>query len=753
MHLQRKVVWDRFRILFFITIFFFIFILGKLFWLQIVQGERYQQLADAQNSRGITLPAKRGDIYVRDRSTNDLFPLAQNSTSYTIFADPLEIEEGQEIAVAAQIGPLLLELEVFAEPSEGATEQEPREDLAEGEEANLTEANFQKALVNKLLVKKVVRRAIHDVTPEELQIIEAAALSGVRREGQILVINPSLVYNQKDTATKLAVILARDYDEIFPLTVPKAVRYVELANRVPPDLKNKIMALQIRGIGAIPEYRRVYPEKTLAAQVVGFLNHDEEGAYGVEGAFDRLLRGRDGLRQTQVDPRYRHITSGKFMLKEAIDGVSLVLTIDRSIQSLVERHLAKMVEEERADSGQAIVLDPKTGAILALAHVPSFDPNNFGEVYTRESLLRETREFERLDAEGNVIKEVEEVWRSEKGEKIVVEYEQEYLIRAGFRYPVFSELKAAGEIEKVIYANRFGEEVFALKAATEPYEPGSVFKPIVMAAALDAEEVTPMLRSPYSGPVKLDEMLRGKPIIINNAEGKYHGYETMTEVLGNSSNIGMTFVAQKLGRMQLYDYLLKFGFGERVDVDIEGEDAGYIENFTKWSESELITKAFGQGISVNLFQLASAYGALANEGLLMRPYIVDSEIWSEGRIVQHEPQTVRRVIDATVAATITQMLVASVEQGVAKVAKVAGYFIAGKTGTSQTYSRSGRALADVGTTIVAFAGYAPATDPKFVLIVKIDRPRRSEWGARVAAPVFQKIASELLRNNFAVPPN
>lgn len=748
-----QVVWNRFQILFLVLVFFFLIILGRLFWLQIMHGEDYQQLAEVQNSRGVTLPARRGNIYTRDPNTKELFPLAQNSTSYTIFADPFEIPAEQEDQIVAKITPLLFPLFDFTAYLGGETEELNFENLTVEEQKDLAAQNFKKELKNKLTTKKVVRREIHDVTLEELQIVEEAMLSGVSREADILVLNPTLIHDPEAVSLQLATILETDYDQINALTLPKEVRYVKLASRVTPELKTKILALEIRGIGAIPEYRRVYPEANLAAQVIGFLNHDEEGVYGIEGAFDRLLSGSDGLRQTQVDPSFRHITTGDFLLKEAVDGASLVLTLDRSIQNLLEKHLTEMVEQEQADSGQAIVLDPKTGAILALAHVPNFDPNNFGEVYEREKLILTTKENEYLDAAGNVVTEVLEFWRTEKGEELVVEYEREYIIREGFRYPVFREINARGEIERAIYANRLGAGALALKAATEPYEPGSVFKPIVMAAALDAGEVTPTTLSEYNGPIELEEMIRGRPIMIRNAQGKYYDYETMTEVLENSSNIGMAFVAQKLGRMQFYDYLTKFGFGERTDIEFEGENLGSIENYTKWSESELITKAFGQGLTVNLFQLASAYGALANQGLLMQPYIVDAEIWPDGRIVKHEPKTIRRVIDAEVATTITQMLISSVRKGVAKVAGVEGYFVAGKTGTSQTYSNSGRALSDLGTTVAAFAGYAPATNPQFVLIVKVDRPRKHEWGAAVAAPVFQKVAQELLRNYFAVVPN
>jgi len=738
---------DRFRALFFIAFFFFAIIVAKLVWLQLLHCDEWRQISKEQNSRGVVLPAKRGNIYARDYRTEELYPLAQNSTSYTIFADPLLIESGTESQVAEQLFPFLWNDEMIEAAMEKTNEDENDLEID-------PRIEFKNWLIDKLSTKNVIRRELHDISEEELKLVMDAHLAGVIADKEVVVINPTLIDDPEDMATKLATILDIDYSDILPLMQRRKVRYVRLATYVSSEKKIEITNLDVRGIGSIPEYRRVYPEHALAAQVIGFLNHDENGIYGIEGAYDKILRGYDGLRQTQVDPFNRQITVGEVMFDEAVNGSSIVLTIDRAVQEITERELSKVVDFQRADSGQAIVMNPQTGAIIALAHYPTFDPNDYGAVYEREELIRKERLKKWVDENGDVQEDVEEWWETEVGEKIFTEWGVDYIIRRGYRFPVFTERKSDGETVKLIYLNRLAEGVFALKAATDPYEPGSIFKPIVMAMALDAGEVTAMTRSSYSGPVKLDEInyLTKKQIVIKNAQGKYHGQETMTEILEHSSNIGMTFIAQKLGRATFYDYLKKFGIGERTDVEFEGESEGQIENYTKWSESELVTKAFGQGLTTNLFQMAAAYSALANGGLLMQPYIVDEEILPDGRKVKTEPKTIRRVIDADVSATITQMLVSSVRNGYAKPGGIPGYFVAGKTGTSQTYFR-GRALSALGTTITAFGGYAPATNPKFVLIVKVDRPRVSEWGAAVAAPVFQKVAEELLKNYFAIPPN
>lgn len=782
---------DRFQVLFYVAIVFFAVICARLGYLQIMHVDDYRKLSDEQNSRGVVLPAKRGNIYTRDYRTDELFPLAQNSTSYTIFVDPMLLAEGSETKVLDTLFPMLWEAKQAAnkdeednktkaekiapeKPTQVTTttgeqvatadataitaEKQPTNTGEENQEKVATpilssEQEYRNYLSQKFTTKDVVRRELHDIPDDALKVVTEAYLPGVSVENGILVINPTLIDNPDDAATKLATILGRDYKEIYPLMVRKKVRYAMLANRVSPDIRDKIEKLAIRGIGSIPEYRRVYPEGSLAAQVVGFLDHDEKGVYGIEGKFNDTLAGKNGLRRTQVDPFNRQITVGDITIQDAQDGASLVLTIDRAIQAVVEKELKAVVDSQRADSGQVIMMDPHTGAILALAHYPTFDPNNYSAVYEREDLIKTENIKKWVDAAGNVQEEKEVTWATPEGEHPIIEYDYEYVIRNGFRYPVYTEFdKDQQPIKKMIFKNRTGEGVFALRAGTAPYEPGSVFKPIVMSMALDAGEVTPTTRSKYNGPVQLDEMLRGKPITIKNALGKYWGFETMTEVIEHSSNIGMTFVAQKLGRATFYDYLKKFGFGERTDVEFEGEDPGYFANYTKWTDSELITKGFGQGITVNLFQMASAYSALANGGLLMKPYIVDKEILPNGQVIKTEPKTIRRVIDAETSSEISQILISSVRKGYAIRANIPGYFIAGKTGTSQTYSKSGVALSDLGTTIATFGGYAPATDAKFIMIAKVDRPRNTEWGEATAGVIFRAVTEELLKNYFAIPP-
>ena len=726
---------DRFQVVLIALGVFFFLIFAKLFWLQIVQSDAFERLATEQNTRGVVLPAKRGTIFVQDYRTGELHPIAQNTTTYTIFADPMLV--ANEPAIADALAPLLY-VPTPQKPDAAAPVAEPKPSDAAAPVAVTPAApaaaatpapipidprvTFHDQLLQQLTTKDVTHRIISAVTPEEGQLIAQLQLPGITVEAGQIGINPNLIGNPDTTAAQLAAVLGKSYTDIVPLLHPQRLRYVKLAGRVDSLHKDQILAPAFKGIGALPEYRRVYPENELAAQVVGFLDQDGKGSYGIESEYQKDLAGVDGLRRTQVDPMNRQITAGDITIDDAKDGTNIVLTLDRTMQAITEKELAAVVTEQRADSGQAIIMDPHTGAILTLAHYPFFDPNHFGDTYAKVPVTNPA--------------------------DITTEFERKYVIKDGWRYPLFFDGN-----QPVIYKNRVGPAAFSLKAVNEPFEPGSIFKSVVMASALDAHIVTPQTRSPYDGPVTLDETINGKPIVIRNANSAYYGHETMTEVIGHSSNIGMTFVVQKMGKAMFYDYLTKFGFGQRTDVDLEGESPGKLANYTQWTKSEQVTKSFGQGITVNLIQMAVAYSALANGGLLMHPYMVADKIDPlTNKHIPTEPQTVRRVISPDTSAVITGMLISSVEHFYAKVVRLPGYYISGKTGTSQTYSKSGRAFTDTGTTIATFAGYAPATDPKFVMVVKVDRPRTSQWGEGTAGKVFHEVAKKLLENYYAVAP-
>jgi len=277
-------------------------------------------------------------------------------------------------------------------------------------------------------------------------------------------------------------------------------------------------------------------------------------------------------------------------------------------------------------------------------------------------------------------------------------------------------------------------------AIFDAYEPGSIFKPITMAAALDVEAVTPATTFEDTG----SAMVEGWPKPIGNAEGKVYGVVDMTTVLEQSINTGMIFSMRETGQDVFVDYVKKFGFGDLTGIELETESAGDISSLDQASEVFAATASFGQGILVTPLQIAAAYAAIANGGILPRPYIVDEIRYDDGTVDIHTSSEVRRVIQEKTSRLLGAMLVSVIEHGHGARAGVSGYYIAGKTGTAQV-ARQDSIGYDPDATIGSFAGFGPVDDPKFVMVVRINRPQGVQWAESTAAPLFGEIAAFLLQ--------
>ena len=288
----------------------------------------------------------------------------------------------------------------------------------------------------------------------------------------------------------------------------------------------------------------------------------------------------------------------------------------------------------------------------------------------------------------------------------------------------------------------YPREYYKNPIVADQYEPGSTFKTLIMSAGLNEKVIEPKTTFNEEAPVKVGEYL------IRTWNNEYHGEMTMIEVLQRSSNPGMVFVGQQLGKDKLYDYIEKFGIGEKTGIDIEGEAAAQIRPRSEWREIELATASFGQGIAVTPIQMVRAVAALANNGNLMEPLVVKKLIDPRGKIIDRQPKKIRQVVSSATARVITEMMINAVDQGEAKWAKPPGYRIAGKTGTAQIPVAGHY---DAEKTIASFVGFAPADDPKFVMLTLLREPSSSPWGSETAAPLFFAIAKELL-NYYGISP-
>ncbi len=727
-------------------------ILIRLFQLQVLAHDYFQEIATREQYGFIDLPAQRGDIVIKDYHSGEEFPIATNTTLHLLYADPALIQDPHY--VVSKIAPLLFDLEL-----ERAKENEELEELAKNIAAETTPEEMEELLKSSTdtelrekfkdtLVAQISQKQrpeiilATDMEVKEITAINSLGLSGVETfEGGYVYAYPAQIFDREDTAEKLSPYIEIEPDRLAEILEGKN-RYTVIQRRLDPDISKAIKDMfdeepdELAGLGLREEFFRFYPEESVAANIVGYVNHAGVGQYGIESSFNTQLEGVAGKLHTKRDSIGRQITVGESQLEEAVDGDDIVLTIDRSIQLQVEKILSAAVEEYRADSGQVIITNPKTGSIIAMAHYPSFDPNNYGDVFTREEIYFTEEELEELYPTND--------------ENVYYFYVNEITLD---RYLVFEEIDENGDKHYYRYVNLRGPEVYHNKIVSWPYEPGSVFKSIAMAIAIDDGEITPNTTYNDYGPVPVDFNVYTQEydFEIKNSEGEYYGLIDMNTVLAKSLNTGMTFIAKKMGAALFYNYLEKFGLLDRTDIEFEGESSGKLEYFEDWTESELATHSFGQGITVTMLQLANAYSALANGGVLMQPYIVDEIRHDDGTITTTEPHQIRRVISEDTSSKITEMLVYSTENGVAKNAQVDGHLVAGKTGTSQTY-KHGKALSGSGTTLTSFAGFGPAHDPEFVILVKFDHPRESEWGSKTAAPTFSKIATYLF-DYYNIPPD
>jgi len=485
----------------------------------------------------------------------------------------------------------------------------------------------------------------------------------------LLYANPKVVTDKDKYAKLLAPII--DVEEAsISAALSKNLFWVRLAQRLPSEKKQSVDGLKLDGLGFQVQTERYYPEASMAAQLVGFLGKDLNGAdhgfFGLEGHYDAQMRGRDG-RLYVVKDALGHPVVNDIREEKKIDGRSIVLGLDRTIQYIADKRLKEGVMNYEAEGGSIIIMDTKTGMILGNSSVPNFDPQHY------------------YDFEGS-----------------------------SFKNPIISNL----------------------------YEPGSTFKVLVMSAALDLKKVTPNTKCTIcSSSIPVDGY------DIKTWNDKYYPNETMTEVIQHSDNTGMVFVGRMLGKDNLLSYINKFGIGEDTGVDLQGEVSGTLRD--TWSNVDLATATFGQGISVTPLQLITAVNTIADGGNLMKPYLVKQIITEEGKKIDIKPEVKRRVIKESTAKLMTWIMVNAVENGEAKWTKLPHYSIAGKTGTAQIPVAGHY---DPHETIASFVGFFPAQDPRITMLVTVHRPKTSIYGAETAAPIFFKAAKDII-NYLGIPPS
>jgi cell division protein FtsI/penicillin-binding protein 2 len=527
--------------------------LGRAAYVQVVQGDRYEQLASRQHRETIEIPAARGTIY--DRTGE---PLAIGEQATTVYADPRNV---------------------------------------------------------------------------------VAPMKAATKAGETLELDP---------------------DELYPQLRDRTKHFLYVRRKADPIAAKALQKLGVAGFGFYSEERRAYPQGRVAAHVLGYAGTDNQGLDGLERSLDKTLAGKPGFEIVVRDPAGRAIDVVTSRRERA--GRNVVLTLDHQLQASAEQLLSNAVGRWRARGATAIVMDPHTGAILAMANAPTFDANAFSS--------------------------------------------------------------APAEARR----NR---------AVTDLYEPGSTFKIVTVAAALEDNVVAPDTSFRLAPTIDVaDRTIR---------EAHTRGTETMTvrQILAESSNVGTITIAQRLGGPELATWVDRFGFGKRTGVDFPGESPGMVLPYEDWSGSTIGTVPIGQGIAVTPLQMVSAYAAIGNGGVIPPAHLIAKV---GGKKVKHGKG--RRVVSRHTADRMTAMFRDVVVEGTGTEAAIPGYTVAGKTGTANK-AENGRYVSKY---VASFVGLVPARNPRLAILVMVDEPRGQIWGGVVAAPIFRDIARFALQY-LEVPPD
>ncbi|HZR93584.1 MAG TPA: penicillin-binding protein 2 [Gaiellaceae bacterium] len=475
--------------------------------------------------------------------------------------------------------------------------------------------------------------------------------------------NPRQVVDARTVAEAAQQTLGVDAATLYPELTDRAKGFVYVARQADPRRAQELARRHLPGLGFYPEERRVYPLGSVASQLVGFAGVDNRGLAGVELEQDAALRGHPGRETVIKDPLGRAVDVLDSVPER--DGRAVYLTIDHTIQAYAEQRLRNAVSFWHAKHATAIVMNPHTGAVYAMATAPGFNANSFSALSPERT--RNT-------------------------------------------------------------------------AVTDTYEPGSTFKLVTVSAALAEHLVT--RASAFTLPYSIHVADR----VIHDAEPRPTETMTVGQILSRSSNVGAVTLARLLGPERLAEWISRFGFGHATGIDFPGESAGIVLPLRLWSGSTIGTVPIGQGIAVTPIQMATAYAAVANHGVMVEPHLVDHVVGS----VRPKPRR-RRVLSRDIAQQVLSMLVNVVETGTGTSAAVPGYEVAGKTGTA---AKPDPRTGGYSTTkyVASFVGIVPATNPQLVILVAVDEPQGQIWGGTVAAPVFRDIARFALQY-LEVPPD
>ncbi len=519
----------------------------------------------------------------------------------------------------------------------------------------------------------------------------------------------------------LGQILELDPDWIAQQAADTKMRYKQIAARVDEDVASQIRSYMneqnISGIHLEPNSQRYYPYGSLASQVIGFTNASNTGSEGIEAAYNSFLEGSAGRVITTKGNNEMDMPFSYEKFVQSQEGCSVILTLDTTVQACLEKQMLAAIDRYDVQNGAfGMVMDVDTGEILAMATLGGYDPNNYLEIFDD----RLASELERQKAEYLAMPEGSEAYTAGKT----------------------AYAKALSEAQLKQWRNR---------CLSDGYEPGSTFKVLTMAAALDSGAID--LNTNFY--CKGAEQIPGRSQLLHCWRSTGHGAEKTPQARQNSCNIAFAHIALKMGGEVFYDYVQRFGVLEKTGIDLSGESKGVffskelVTDTDKWGTASLTSGSFGQTFKLTPLQLVRAIASVVNGGYLLEPYMVSEVVDSQGNtVLQQEKTVLRRTISQETSEIMCQLMGTVVSEGTAKNASVSGYYIGGKTGTSEkidVFDSSGQRVQDK---IVSFVGVAPMDDPRYIVLVALDTPSRSTGiyisGGVMAAPTVGAVLGDIL---------
>lgn len=761
---------SRMMIVFWALLLLMIMIIVTLFWYTILDYDFYQNLANRQQIRKVELSVNRGTIYgtidpVRSSNQKMYTPiLATTSLVKDLKLDPTEtcnisqLEEFISQIVYEHLCQNRAQGSCFDNVLKYTNTYIIPENFSFTREAIVA---FLRPTINEQVNRKYKTRILlsKNVSTEAQNIILSWAFPGIYIFNADVYVNPLLFDSTRDI-DQLLQMLGISLELFENALTPRLNRNVDIIEKMDHELTIKIEEMRKKGNDAMIEYRdtmikqgerptndmlseflqkntfhkciklednyvRQYPEWSDLAQIIGFVDRDGKGQYGIEAYFHEYLAGKTGIKDERRDSIGRPIFNRE--AEQEIKWSDLLLTIDPNIQRALMEALQEWIRITGANNASAIIMDPDTGAIRAMGSYPTFDPDRPWNV---DTIVR----FNPWEHPDPVRFLLGKSLFIESPQGTIKKYFENTLVSL---FEIKNEDAMAIELANplntfYIFENQMWLTAHQNLAISSPYEPGSIFKWLTVAIGLDTWEIEPDEMYEDRGKVKIDQFT-----ISNLDNEKCQWYHSFRNALNYSCNVGMIEIAKDVGRALFYNYLMRFGFWDKTNVTLDGENTGFLETYEKWPTVKLLTMSFWQWISVNLIQMAAAYSVLANGGVYYQPHIVVPTL---------DPVPIRRVITETTSKKITAMLSESTQKWFAKAGAVPWYQLAGKTGTSQIASvKWGFEKGENGRTNTSYAGYWPSHDPKFVIVVRFDRPRNTQYAEFSAAKTFRDIATFLTK--------